>query len=252
MEPSASPVPMTRPAVGGLAGSSRSVSAVASTPLIRLALIEDDPDQRRWVREQVAVHADLQVVGVFASGGDAMERLGHTRPDVVLVDIGLPDHSGIEVVAHWKPRMPRTQFMMLTVIEDVAKVYAALSAGATGYLLKKDIPSRLYEAVRELWGGGSPMTGSIARKVVSAFCGREGGSFGSVPGGGVAEASDGGTGLTPRERQILDLLAAGRLYKEIADALGIGMGTVNTHIRHIYEKLHAHNRSEAVRLAGGR
>lgn len=208
-------------------------------PSIRVVLIEDDPDQRRYAREELTSHRELEVVGTFVSGEDALGQLARVRPDVVLVDIGLPGLSGIDVVARCKPDMPGVQFMMLTVIEDVAKVYAALAAGATGYLLKKDIPGRLFEAIRELWGGGSPMSASIARQVVLAFRPRSASSGDSR----VQEAS---SSLTDREQEILDLLAAGRLYKEIADHLGIGLGTVNTHIRRIYEKLHVHNRSEAI------
>lgn len=211
-------------------------------PPIRVALIEDDADQRRFVREELAGHRELAVAGTFASGEEAVGCLTRVRPDVVLVDIGLPGLTGIEVVARCKPDLPGAQFMMLTVIEDVAKVYAALAAGATGYLLKKDIPGRLFEAIRELWGGGSPMTASIARQVVLAFQHRPDAPDTSL--GGEASST-----LTEREREILELLAAGRLYKEIGVQLGIGLGTVNTHIRRIYEKLHVRNRSEAVRSA---
>lgn len=213
---------------------------------IRIALVEDDAEQRRYVREEIAAHPELLVVGVFESGTDAVARLAKTRPTVALVDIGLPDLSGIDVVQRCKPSLPDVQFMMLTVIEDAAKVYAALAAGATGYLLKKDIHARLYDAVRELRDGASPMSGSIARQVVAAFqqFGAPTGSKGDAP----SEHEPPARALTERERQILNLLATGRLYKEIADTLGIALGTVHTHIRRIYEKLHARNRTEAIRI----
>lgn len=212
---------------------------------VRVALVEDDDDQRAFAQEEIEAHPEFVLTGVFTTGEDAVAGLAACRPDVALVDIELPGISGIEVVRACKDGLTGTQFMMLTVIEDVPKVVAALSAGATGYLLKKDLPTRLYESVLELHRGGSPMSSSIARQVVLRF---QGGA--EATQGNAAETSmERVAGLTGREREILELLAAGRLYKEIAAKLGIGQGTVNTHIRKIYEKLHAHNRWEAVRMA---
>ncbi len=215
---------------------------------IRVAVVEDDPDQSRCIRDAVAAHPELQVVGAFETGEAAAAHLPGCAPDVVLVDVGLPGISGIEVVAACKPRMPRSQFMMLTVIEDPEKVFAALAGGATGYLLKMEIPTRLLPALLELQAGGSPMTGSIARQVVVAF---QRSGLGARPAAATADPQE-DLRLSEREREILRLLEQGRLYKEIADQLGIALGTVNTHIRRIYEKLHVHSRAEATRYARGR
>lgn len=220
---------------------------IRATPRIRVALIEDDPEQSRSIRDAVAADPDLEMAGTFETGEEAVAHLADGEPDVALVDIGLPGLSGTEVVAACQPHMPRTQFMMLTVIEDSGKVYSALAAGATGYLLKKDVPKRLAPAVHELRAGGSPMSGSIARQVVLAF--QRSGLGPGFPGGATAERKD--EPLSEREREILRLLEEGRLYKEIGDHLGIALGTVNTHIRRIYEKLQVHSRAEATRYARG-
>lgn len=211
--------------------------APASPRPIRVALVEDDAVQRAGIVELLAGAPEIQLAGAWGSAAAALEALPALRPDVGLVDIGLPETSGVELVRLLKPALPGTQFLMLTVVEDVPRVFAALAAGATGYLLKKDAPARLASAIGELHEGGSPMSGSIARQVVLVFQ-RE-----------PAQASPEAASLTDRERQILDLLAAGRLYKEIGDALDIRLGTVRTYVRRIYEKLHARNRGEAVALA---
>lgn len=176
-----------------------------------------------------------------ASAKLATEALPARRPAVVLVDIGLPGQSGIALVASLKSRLPATQSLMLTVCDDSEHVFSALAAGASGYLLKKDAPMELLDAIRDLHAGGSPMSSAIARKVVMRFQPRA-----PEPARRLAPDSP----LTPREQEILALLGQGFIYKEIAWDLGIGLGTVRTHIRRIYEKLHARNRTEAVRLGG--
>lgn len=192
----------------------------------------------------------LEVAGAWPSAEAAAEGLPGVAPDVVLVDIGLPGASGIDLVRQLKPRLPDTQFMMLTVFEDTDAIFGALGAGATGYLLKKTVPRRLVEAIAELHAGGSPMSGAIARRLIEQFR--------SVPPSGspncgptTSHSSPPATHLSPREHEILALLGKGRLYKEIAKTLGIAQGTVRTHIRRTYEKLHARNRMEAVRRGGG-
>jgi DNA-binding NarL/FixJ family response regulator len=206
---------------------------------IRVGLVEDD----RSVRESLAVLIE-QTPGfacacACASAREALHCLVRTAPDVVLMDIHLPDESGIECVACLRRLLPRTQVIMLTVEEDSEQVFESLKAGATGYLVKHVTPEEILEAVAEVHRGGAPMSSHIARRVVTAFRPR-------APGG-MAEVQ-----LTPREEEILRLLARGGRSKEIADQLHIGTGTVNTHVRHIYEKLHVRSRAEAVARFVGR
>ena len=163
----------------------------------------------------------------------ALPQLAATKPDVALVDINLPGLSGIECVRQSKPRTPQTQFVMLTVYEDSTHIFDALTAGATGYLIKTTSRASLVAALRDVHAGGSPMSGNIARKVLQSLHQPR-----STPR--IAEE------LSPRENEVLALLAQGYLYKEIADTLGIGLETVNTYIRRIYEKLHVHSRAQAV------
>jgi DNA-binding NarL/FixJ family response regulator len=163
----------------------------------------------------------------------AVVALPTIGPEVILTDINLPGMSGIECVRQLKPLMPKAQFVMLTVYEDADHIFDALAAGATGYLLKQTRRDELVAALREVHAGGSPMTSNIARKVVQSFQKR-----GSPTGEGEE--------LSPREHEVLDLLARGYLYKEIADSIGISLPTVNTYIRRIYEKLHVHSRAQAV------
>jgi DNA-binding NarL/FixJ family response regulator len=200
---------------------------------IRVAIVEDD----RSVRENLAVLIDAApgycCVGACASAEEAWERLPALAPEVVLMDIHLPGRSGITCVARLKTMLPQTQVIMLTVEEDNERVFESLKAGASGYLVKHVRPEEILEAVAEVHNGGAPMSGHIARKVVSAF--RQ-----PVPSG------EDGPPLSPREDEVLRLLAKGHRSKEIAEELGLGVGTVNTYVRHIYEKLHVRSRAEAV------
>ena len=178
----------------------------------------------------------FRCVSDHGSAEDAVERLPSLAPDVVLMDINLPCMSGIECVGRLKPLLAQTQFVMLTVYEDVEHIFQALSAGASGYLLKKTPRAELFDALRDVHAGGSPMTSKIARKVVQAF----------QPAREAVPPPPEASGLAPREVELLGLLARGHSYKEIADAMGIVVGTVNTYVRRIYEKLHVHSRTQAV------
>ena len=149
------------------------------------------------------------------------------------MDINLPGLSGVECVRQLKPVLPATQIIMLTVYQNTKHVFDALAAGATGYLLKQTPPTELLAAIKDVQSGGSPMSSHIARKIVQSF---------QKP----APAANDAEHLSPREAQVLDLLAKGFLYKEIADQLNLTYATVHTHIRHIYEKLHVRSRTEAV------
>jgi len=201
--------------------------------MIKIALVEDAADIRESLGRLLASVRDMRIVAEFPDGEAAIAGLAASGADVVLVDINLPKVSGIDVIGRMKPLMPDVQFLVLTVYEDPSRIFQALAAGANGYLLKRTDPMRLLSSIRELKGGGAPMSGSVARLVVQSF-----------HRGAPDERPD--EGLSPREREILELLTEGCLYKEIAERLGIGIETVRTHVRRIYEKLHVRTRTEAV------
>ena len=200
---------------------------------IAVAIVEDDVPAREilagWIR-----NADgFRCVGEFDDAETALAKLPHEKPSVVLMDINLPGMNGIECVRKLKPRLPDTQFVMVTVYEDANHIFNALSAGASGYLLKQMRRNELLEALKDVHAGGSPMSSQIARKVVQSFRRNE---------SEIAGTND----LSPREREVIELLARGYLYKEIAELLKISVQTVNTYIRRIYEKLHVRSRAQAV------
>ena len=181
-------------------------------------------------------------IGTMSTADEAMEKLPVLNPDVVLMDINLgAGESGIDCVRELKTKMPSTNFMMCTVYEEDEKIFEALSAGASGYILKKTAPQKLVEAIRELYQGGAPMSSQIARKVVAAFQNKD-----HSPG------ENNLTMLTNREKEILELLSRGLMYKEIAWELDISQETVRKHVYRIYEKLHVGNRVEAVNKFYGR
>ncbi|HXG47319.1 MAG TPA: response regulator transcription factor [Methylomirabilota bacterium] len=200
---------------------------------IAVAIVEDDASVRRIIATWVGRAEGFTCLSLHGDAESALAALPGQRPDVVLTDINLPGLDGVECVRRLKPLLPHTQFVMLTVYEDADHIFQALAAGASGYLLKQIPRSELLAALRDVHQGGSPMSSKIARKVVQAF----------QPGPSPApEAAE----LSPREQELLDLLARGYLYKEIAEAMKISVGTVNTYIRRIYEKLHVRSRAQAV------
>jgi DNA-binding NarL/FixJ family response regulator len=201
---------------------------------IPVSIVEDDVQTRRILAEWIRSAEGFSVVGEHDSAESALAKLPRENPLVVLTDINLPGMNGIECVRRLKTLLPQVQFVMLTVYRDEDHIFNALSAGATGYLLKQTPRRELIAALKQVYGGGSPMTSTIARKVVESF------ERFSHP-----STADLVT-LTPRELEILNLLAHGHLYKEIAETLAISLPTVATHIRHIYEKLHVRSRSQAV------
>ena len=196
-------------------------------------VVEDDPSVRHILKTWLEEAEGFVCAGVFADVESALPQIARAKPDVVLVDINLPGLSGIECVRQLKSRTPGTQFVMQTVYEDSNHIFDALSAGATGYLIKTTSREDVITALREVHAGGSPMSSNIARKVVQLL---------HQPKSALKPAE----GLSKRENEVLALLAQGYLYKEIADTLGIGIETVNTYIRRIYEKLHVHSRAQAV------
>jgi DNA-binding NarL/FixJ family response regulator len=206
-----------------------------SAATISVVVVEDDSSIRSILKTWLEEADGFACVGVFPDVESALPRIPQVKPDVAIVDINLPGLSGIECVRQLKPLIPATQFVMLTVYEDSNHIFDALSAGATGYLVKTTSRESLFAALREVHGGGSPMSGNIARKVVQHL---------QQPKPKTTQSDE----LSKRENEVLALLAQGYLYKEIADALGIRLDTVNTYIRRIYEKLHVHSRAQAVAM----
>ncbi len=204
------------------------------TVSIAVAIVEDDVPAREilagWIRDT----AGFRLAGEYNDAESAIAKLPQEKPSVVLFDINLPGMNGIECVRRLKPRLPETQFLMVTVYEDANHIFNALSAGASGYLLKQMRRNELMDALKDVHAGGSPMSSQIARKVVQSFRRNE-----TENNGETVE-------LSGREREVLELLARGYLYKEIAEMLKISVQTVNTYIRRIYEKLHVRSRAQAV------
>jgi DNA-binding NarL/FixJ family response regulator len=204
---------------------------------ISISIVEDNDKLRGTLAKLIGRTEGFRFVSDYASAEDALAGLPKMKPDVVLMDINLPGINGVECVRKLKALLPQMQVMMLTVYEDTENIFNALAAGANGYMLKRTPTKELIEAIREMQRGGSPMTTHIARLVVQSF--RK--PVATAPAGG-GELSD----LSEREQQVLDLLAQGLIYKEIAEKLNIGYETVHTYIRRIYEKLQVRTRTEAV------
>ena len=200
---------------------------------IKVAVVEDDPSVRRILCEWINQAKGFVCLQDHGDAESAIKAFAREAPQVALVDINLPGISGIECVRRLKPQHAGTQFVMLTVYDDANHIFAALAAGASGYMLKRTPRESLLTAVREVQAGGSPMSNDIARKVVKSF-------QQSQPKGKQTD------GLSPREDEVLGLLAKGYLYKEISEQIGISLPTVSTYIRRIYEKLHVHSRAQAV------
>lgn len=207
---------------------------------ISVCIVEDNKDIRLALEQIVMMAEGFSMLGSFPSAEEALTGLPVLHPQVVLMDINLGGMSGIECVRLLKPKFPEILFMMCTVYEEDEKIFEALAAGANAYILKKTTPSKLLEAIRELYEGGAPMSSQIARKVVAAFS--------KIP----QVSNQSLDTLSNREAEILQLLAKGLLYKEIANHLNIAQETVRKHVYHIYEKLHVNNRVEAVNKFFGR
>lgn len=206
---------------------------------ISIAIVEDLDVVRAGLKDFISLSTDFLVVGAFKTGEEALEHLPEIKPDIVIMDINLPGMNGIECIRLVKDKSPSTQFMMFTVYENDDKVFEALKAGASGYLLKNTGLLQIAESIKELHEGGSPMSANIARKMVNLFRDTD-------------KKNPFLDLLSNREKEILQLLAKGLLYKEIAEQLGITTGTVRIHIHKIYEKLHVQNRTEAINKAFGK
>ncbi len=207
---------------------------------IAVSIVEDDSQVRSSLARLIDGAPGFRCVSRHGSAEEALAEIPKTRPEVVLMDINLPGMSGVECVRRLKPQLPGVQIIMLTVYQNTEHIFNALAGGATGYMLKQTPPAELLEAIKDVYAGGSPMSSHIARKIVKSF---------QHP---AAATGTEAAGLSPREAEVLDLLAKGFLYKEIADQMKVSYATVHTHIRHVYEKLHVRSRTEAVAKHLGR
>lgn len=201
--------------------------------MTRIAIVEDNRVIRESLREFVQADPECRCVCACATAEEALKVIPKHEPDIVLMDIQLPNLSGIDCLARLKQVLPAVQVIMVTVYEDTERIFKALRMGACGYLLKRCSPEELLAAIREVRQGGAPMSREIARKVIASF---------QEPVTAAAEVGD----LTPRERDILELLASGFPNKEIANRMGLTDGTVRWHLRHVYDKLHVRSRTEAA------
>lgn len=211
-----------------------------------VCIVEDNQELRSALEQIIMMSDGYDLLASFSNAEDALQSLPVLKPQVVLMDINLGEgENGIECVRKLKVDHPEILFMMCTIYEDDEKIFEALKAGASGYILKKTPPQKLIEAIHELRDGGAPMSSSIARKVVAAFQER-------TAGGAATQEKDSLDVLSNREKEILEYLAKGLLYKEIAAQLFISQETVRKHVYHIYEKLHVHNKVEAINKYFGR
>jgi len=217
---------------------------------ISVCIVDDNQDIRSAL-EQIIMMADgYQLIGSFSGPEEALRTIPVLKPNVVLMDINLGEReSGIDCVRELKPQHPEILFMMCTVYEEDEKIFEALSAGANGYILKKTTPGKLLDAIKELYGGGAPMSSQIARKIVNAFQNKTIADTSAEANGSQGKSM---SVLSNRENEILVLLAKGLLYKEIAAYLFISQETVRKHVYHIYETFHVNNRVEAINKFFGR
>jgi DNA-binding NarL/FixJ family response regulator len=198
-----------------------------------VVVVEDDRGLREQLVKILETAPDVKWIGAYVSAEEALPKILEKRPDVVLMDIKLPGMSGIQCVAEIKKVAPEMQIIMVTIYEDSERIFRALKAGASGYLVKSSPPDQLLEAIRDVYKGGAPMSTHIARKVVKHF---------HLIGLSSHEAEN----ISPREREVLDLLSEGFIYKEIGEKLNIGAETVRTYVKNICQKMHVRSRLEAV------
>jgi len=201
--------------------------------MISISIVDDEKQLRESIATFLSGAPGFRCISAYSNAAAALAALPDDKPDVVLMDINMSGMDGIACVERLKAAAPTLQIVMLTVYEDTDKIFNALAAGASGYLLKRSSPEKLLEAIKEVHSGGSPMSSSIARKVVASF--RK-----------AAPVATQQTHLSPREQTVLDCLARGLTYKQIADQLEISVDTIRTYLRRIYEKFHVQSRTEAV------
>ncbi|MEO8769710.1 MAG: response regulator transcription factor [Ferruginibacter sp.] len=199
--------------------------------MIQVSIAEDLPEIRASIEKLIKDQHDMLLLSSSSNAEDAIPAIKEAQPDIVIMDINMPGMNGIDCIRKIKDDCPATQFMIFTIYENDEKIFDALAAGASGYLLKKTAPEKILDAIKELYHGGSPMSTPIARKVINHF---------------KETKKPGHENLTNKENEILNLLSKGFLYKEIAVKLSISVGTVTQHIHNIYEKLHVTNKTEAI------
>ena len=202
-------------------------------PLITVAIVEDDPQVRQSFVGILKRGPGVVCVGEYGNAEEAVREIPRVQPKVVLMDINLPGMDGVHCVRRLSELAPKTQVVMLTVYDNTEAIFNSLAAGADGYLLKPISADQLLAAIKDVYAGGAPMTSDIARKVVQTF---------KQPAPSATETEN----LSPREQEVLDFLAKGYLYKEIAEQLSISYGTVHTYIERIFKKLHVRSRAQAV------
>jgi DNA-binding NarL/FixJ family response regulator len=207
--------------------------------MITVALVEDDRKIRLGLLEFLEANPDCHCVGAFESAEEAEPQLLALKPQVIVMDINLPGMDGVSLVQRLAPRLPESQFLMLTVLSDTQAIFNALTCGAHGYLLKPIRANQFLAAIRDIYGGGAPMSSSIARQVVQLFQQHP-------PALPKQKSEEEEIQLSAREQEVLDLISKGLLYKEIADQLSIEYRTVTTYVERIYRKLHVHSRSQAI------
>lgn len=212
---------------------------------IGVLLVEDQADMRSMVKDIINLSEDCICLGAVGTPAEAREFIATMKPEVVLMDVHLnASETGIDLIRELKPQLPETQFMIFSVFEDEDTIFDALRAGATGYLIKQTDPPDMLEAIKELSRGGAPMSSMIARKVIA--------NFQAQPDRKIPAKSADIRSLTMREREILEQLARGLIYKEIAANVNLSPETVRKHVYNIYLKLHVSNRVEAVNRFYGR
>lgn len=201
--------------------------------MTKIAIVEDSKTTREGLETIVNLSSEYRCVCACDTAEEALRVLPKHQPEVVLMDIQLPNMSGIECVAQLKKLMPEVQVVMVTVYEDPDRIFRALRAGASGYILKRSAPEQVLTAIRDVQTGGAPMSGEIARKVIGHFQTQ-------------SSTADEVEKLSTREREVLELVAHGFSNKEIADRLSVTIEAVRWHLKHIYQKLHVHSRTEAA------
>ncbi|MFD2286670.1 response regulator [Pedobacter petrophilus] len=207
--------------------------------LITIAIVEDNASISEMLQSIIAMEESYLCTGVFRNGEDALKGIPELQPDVVLMDIGLPGINGIDCIKQLKPTCPRTEFLICTIYDEDEKVYQALEYGASSYILKRSKPEFLLQSIREVHDGGSPMSPDIARKLVQRFQKKENKNAAALT-------------ITPREKEVLELLSQGLFYKEASDKLGISINTLKRHIYNMYQKLQVDNKTEAINKVFGK
>lgn len=203
---------------------------------ITVSIVEDNPTLRKSISQMINSHEMLECIGVYDRVEDALKGLRVNASQVVLMDIELPEMNGIDGTRILKKEHPEINVIMLTIFADAERIFQAIQAGASGYLLKNSEPTKIIESIIDIWNGGSPMSSSVARLVLNAFRNMR----------GIAANEHTHDPLSVREHEIIMLIAEGKRYGQIADTLFISIDTVRSHIRRIYEKLQVHSKTEAL------